>query len=150
MIEITYQMVLNTLQTAGILVGIFYYIMDLRYNREINQMTLLTRQSQILQQVLDKTTSREGMEYGRICSQAEWSNYDEWFERYSSDEDYRMAFTYWRECFAHTGVYLKEGIFNIRLLALRIASDFIWFWERHRDVIYERRKRLNDRRYCDM
>jgi len=149
MVEISYQMVLSTLQTAGILVGIFYYIMSLRYSRKIQQMTLLIRQSQILQQILDKTTSREGLEYGRICNQAEWSDYDEWLEKHMSDEDYSMAFTYWRNCFEHTGVHLKEGIFHIRLLALRAASDFIWFWERHRDVIYERRKRLNNRRYCD-
>ena len=150
MVEITYQMVLSTLQTAGILVGIFYYIMSLRYSRKIQQMTLLVRQTQVLQQILDKITSREGMEYSRICLQAEWSDYDEWLERYSSDEDYRRAFIYWSQCFQHTGVYLKENIFDIRLLALRAADDFIWYWERHRDVIYERRKRLNNRRYCDM
>ena len=113
-------------------------------------MTLLTRQSQLLQQILDKSTSREGMEYNRICSKAEWSNYDEWLERYSSDEDYHMAFQYWAECFESVGVHLKEDIFDVRLLALRSASGVIWFWERHRDVIYERRKRLNDRRYFDM
>jgi hypothetical protein len=94
MVEITYQMVLSTLQTAGILVGIFYYIMDLRNNREIQQISLLIRQSQCLQQILDKTTSREGLEYDRICTQAEWSDYDEWLERYWRDEDYRKAFAY--------------------------------------------------------
>jgi hypothetical protein len=150
MVEITYQMVLSTLQTAGILVGIFYYIMSLRYSRKFQEMTLLTRQSQLLQQVLDKSTSREGMEYARLCRQAEWSDYDEWAERYSSDEDYRMAFVYWSECLEATGVYLKEGILDIRSLALRAASGVIWWWERHRDIIYERRKRLNNRRYCDM
>ena len=150
MVEITYQMVLSTLQTVGILVGIFYYLMTLRYSRKIQEMTLLTRQSQLVLQILDKSTSREGLEYARICSQAKWSDYDEWLERYSSDEDYRMAFQYWSACFEHTGVYLKENIFDIRLLALCAASGVIWWWERHRDVIYERRKRLNRRRYCDM
>ena len=33
MVEITYQMVLSTLQTAGILVGISYYILTLRNQR---------------------------------------------------------------------------------------------------------------------
>lgn len=150
MVEFTYQMVLSTLQTAGILVGIFYYIMILRYNRKFQQMTLLTRQAQLLQQILDKSTSREGMEYNRICRQAEWSNYDEWLEIYLNDVDYYMAFQYWSDCFEAVGVYLREGMFDIRLLALRSASSFIWWWERHREVIYERRKRRNDRRYLDM
>jgi hypothetical protein len=150
MVEITYQMVLSTLQTLALIVGIAYYLIIMRNSQRAQQMTLLIRQSEILKQILDKTTSIEGSKYNTICSQAEWSDYDEWFERYSSDEDYRMAFNYWMNCFEHTGVYLKEDIFDIRLLALRSASGFIWYWERHRDVIYERRKRLNRRRYCDM
>ena len=150
MVEITYQMVLSTLQTAGILAGITYYTMTLRNSRKNQQMTLIIRKSEILKQILDKITSREGMEYSRICEQAEWSDYDEWFERYWSDEDYRRAFTYWSQCFEHTGVYMKENIVDTRLLALRSARDFIRYWEKHRDVIYERRKRLNRRRYFDM
>ncbi len=143
-------MVLSTLQTAGILVGIFYYIMILRYNRKIQQMTLLTRQAQLLQQILDKSTSREGIEYFRLCRQAEWSNYDEWREKYLNDSDYYMAFQYWSDCFDAAGVYLREGMLDIRLLALRSASGVIWWWERHREVIYNERKRRNDRRYLDM
>jgi preprotein translocase subunit YajC len=40
MVEITYQMVMSTLQTAGILVGIFYYIMTLRNQRKNQELTL--------------------------------------------------------------------------------------------------------------
>jgi len=33
MVDVTYQMVLSTLQTAGILAGIAYYVMNLNYTR---------------------------------------------------------------------------------------------------------------------
>ena len=132
--------------TAGVINSIFA---SRRAERQ-RQTEIDTRKAQVVQQILDKTTSREGMECARICSQAKWSDYDEWLERYMSDEDYNMAFRYWMNCLDHTGVYLKENIIDIRLLALRAAWGVIWWWEKHRDVIYEQRKRLNNRRYCDM
>ena len=132
--------------TAGVINSIF----SSRRAERQRQTEIDTRKAQVAQQILDKTTSREGMEYGRICSQAKWSDYDEWLERYWSDEDYKIAFRYWMHCFEHTGVYLKEDILDIRLLALRSAWSLIWWWEKHRDVIYNERKRRNNRRYCDM
>ena len=47
MAEITYQMVLSTVQTAGILVGIAYYIMTLNYTRRNQEQTLKTRHATI-------------------------------------------------------------------------------------------------------
>jgi hypothetical protein len=48
MVEITIPIVLQFIQTSGIIVCIFYYIMNLRYTRKNQQMTLATRQAQIL------------------------------------------------------------------------------------------------------
>ena len=45
MVEITYQMVLSTLQTVGILVGIIYYLTIMRNSQKNQQMQLETRQA---------------------------------------------------------------------------------------------------------
>ena len=45
MAEITYQMVLSTLQTVGLLVGIFYYVMTLNYSRKNQELQLETKTS---------------------------------------------------------------------------------------------------------
>jgi len=67
-----------------------------------------------------------------------------------NDVEYYMAFQYWADCFESAGIYLREGMFDIKLWAIRAASGTIWWWERHREVIYNERKRRNDRRYLDM
>ena len=53
MVEVTYQMVLSTLQTTGILVGIFYYIMTLNNTRKSQRLTLESRQAQLFMQMLN-------------------------------------------------------------------------------------------------
>lgn len=150
MVEITLPVVLQFLQTAGILVGIFYYIMTLQNTRKSQQMTLETRQGQLLLQYLDKVVSKLGLESTRILQVANWSSYEEWLEKVWNDPEYQIAFTYQAECFETLGVFLREGTFDIRILALRGATGTIGLWEKYKDVIYNERERRNNRRWYDM
>ena len=43
MVEITYQMVLSTLQTVGLLVGITYYLIIMRNSQRAQQLQLRAR-----------------------------------------------------------------------------------------------------------
>ena len=59
MVDVTYQMVLSTVQTAGILVGITYYVMNLNYTRKNQEIslrnqeeTLKTRHATIYNQIM--------------------------------------------------------------------------------------------------
>jgi hypothetical protein len=44
MTELTYQMVLSTLQTAGLLVGIFYYVTTMRNAQKTRELTLQSQE----------------------------------------------------------------------------------------------------------
>ena len=59
MVDLTYQMALNTLQTTGLLLGTLYYVMDLRNQREDQRLalwnqeqTLKTRKITLYQQTV--------------------------------------------------------------------------------------------------
>ena len=59
-------MVLSTLQTVGILVGIFYYIMTIRTNQRNQdiairnqELTLETRQAQLFMNIFNTFASKE-------------------------------------------------------------------------------------------
>jgi hypothetical protein len=63
MVDISYQMVLSTLQTAGILVGIFYYIFTLRNAQHTRELQLRaqeqaadTQKAQLLMQYNEKVS----------------------------------------------------------------------------------------------
>lgn len=42
---------------------------------------------------------------------------------------------------------MREGLLNVRMVALVGATYVIDDWEKYEDVIYEMRKRRNDRRF---
>ena len=99
MVEITYQMVLSTLQTASILVGIAYYVMNLNYTRRNQELTLKaqeqaleTRQAQIFRNTIDKAYSKEGLDHLRVLNNATWSSYEEWLELRRDDSEYYTAY----------------------------------------------------------
>ncbi len=61
MVEITYQMVLSTLQTAGILVGIIYYITIMRTSQRNQQHQMETRKLQMFMDVYNSIQSPESL-----------------------------------------------------------------------------------------
>lgn len=61
MVEITYQMVLSTLQTLSLGVGVIYYIMTLQNTRRNQQLTLETRQAQLLMQIYQELISEANL-----------------------------------------------------------------------------------------
>ena len=78
MADITYQMVLSTLQTAGLLVGIFYYIMTLRNTYRNRQASLFSS----LQHKMDSTEFRRTYrtikyEYGSKSVEEMWDIFQE-------------------------------------------------------------------------
>ncbi len=46
------------------------------------------------------------------------------------------------------GVFVKEDLVDIKLMALLMAGSMRMSWEKHRDIIYEERKRMNYPRYA--
>ena len=153
MVEITYQMVLSTLQTAGILVGIVYYFTIMRNQQRTRELTLKaqeltleTRQAQLFTQLMDKYTTKEGLENQRVVRGATWSSYEEWLEL-RRDEKYYEAYLWLANIYDGMGALVREDLLNVRMVALVGATYIIDDWEKYEDVIYEMRKRRNDRRF---
>jgi hypothetical protein len=149
MVEITYQMVLSTIQTVGILVGIFYYIIIMRSQQRKQQQQLETRQAQLFMQLMDKYTSKEGIENMRVLGSATWSSYEEWLEL-RRDNEYLDAYLWQANIYDGIGALLRTGLLNVRNVALVAAVQIVRDWGKYKDVIYELRKRENNRLYRSM
>jgi hypothetical protein len=139
MVEITYQMVLSTLQTAGILVGIFYYIMTLR-----NQTTL--RKSQFLYTIYDKLTNAE--EIKRVYTdliQWQWDDFEDFERKYGLDVN-SDAFHQRHACFNWAnfiGNLLKKDLIDHDLVYKFIPFAFPQLWNKFKPIIEEHRVRYN-------
>jgi hypothetical protein len=137
MVDVSYQMVLSTLQTAGLLVGIFYYITTLR-NAEKNRIKEMvfrrmeTRTPQYFLDVYD--ASPPNFEYETVedfHSKYNVATTPELMAKRASIQDKLNAW----------GYLLKEGLINIELIGRLHSPSFIQhWWEANKSIYLEVRK----------
>ena len=139
-------MVLSTLQTVGLLVGISYYILTLRNTSKNQQLTLETRRLQILMDVDKEMKSFEN--YRRMIEllNMQWEDYDDFERKYGSDNNpdnfaLRHSMFY---SLNSIGILLKDGFIDANTaydLLGEVAT--IWMWNKFESVIKELRRRYN-------
>ena len=137
MVELTYQMVLSTLQTVGLLVGITYYLIIMRNSQRAQQLQLETRQSQALMQMMQWQTSKEAWRDHVEWSKMEWKDYNDFEEKYGSDvnpEHYilrQIRVGYYNRI----GLLLKYGIID-KIFAWDMGgTDYIQHWNKYGEII---------------
>jgi len=145
----------STLQTISIVItgltlsiAAIYYMLTLRYTRMNMKNTLETRQAQLFMQIYNKATSKEGIDSLQLLMEANWSSYEEWLEKYQNNPAYNNALSFYIMYMEGLGVFIKENLVDIKLIALFFAGITRIMWEKYRDIIAEERKRLNYRRYA--
>ena len=98
MAEITYQMILSTLQTVGLLVGIFYYVTTLRNAQKTRELTLQsqeltrkaqeqtaeTRQTQLFMQIYQHSNSEDSYKSWAELVNLGKIDYEEYLQNYDS------------------------------------------------------------------
>ena len=124
MVEVTYQMVLSTLQTAGILIGIFYYITTLRNQNRARQAQLLM-QMHIYRR---NETKSLNLNFFELTSK-KITGFQEYREKVENDIDFREANNAAFGFNEVLGVFVKAGYFDIHNVALMWASKTRMYYE---------------------
>jgi len=149
MVDVSYQMVLSTLQTVGLLVGIIYYIVTLqstRKNQEISlrnqEETLKTRNATLFLQTLGQMlTNNEALQHVIRVEQHPFTRVEE-FNELRKDPDYFLSNTYLRLMCEFWGIFLKNDIIDIEMLSQFLPYWIPRFWEWNKESIYESRNNL--------
>ena len=135
MVEITFTVILQILQTAGILVGIFYYLMVLR-NQEKNQnLTIETRQVQLFMQMHNRFNEKvdeievKGFDIITTLQGAKVKTADDFVHLWENDEPFFKTIRAITSFSEGLGVLVKEGLLNIRYVALMWAGPTRMFWD---------------------
>ena len=147
MVDVTYQMVLSTLQTVGLLVGIIYYIMTLQNTRKNQQMQLETRQTQLFR---DFYKLDESAEFGQIVMEMiyewEFDDYDDYVKNFSPISGNLETYSKGVSVFIHydgLGVQAKKGRLDLDDVYDLYSTRLIPLWEKWAATIYEARRRGN-------
>ena len=132
MVDVTYQMVLSTLQTVGLLVGIFYYITTLRNQNK-------ARQTQLYMQIANKFGDSEQLEARNKYDTYDWLNAEDLVKDFSSLEG-RKTIGLLGCYYESLGILVKEGLLDIRIVSLFMTSIVIRFWDKLKPFIGEMRE----------
>ncbi len=152
MVEITYQMVLSTLQTVGLLVGIFYYVTTLRNAQKTRELALKsqeqaleTRQAQLFMQIYQDMSSPEHYKRTNELYSMEWEDWDDYDRKYGSEnnpENYALRFSTWSRING-VGLLVKDGLIDVGRVHDLMRTTILWQWEKFRDIIIRTREEFN-------
>ena len=145
MVEITLPILLQIVQTVGILVGIVYYITIMRNTAKARQRELIHQKLQSLN--LDYTRA-----FWELATWNDWETVEEFNEKYGmpNNPEAKATFSYVMRQYSMTGTLLKENMANADLIfQLYPAQAVIGIWEEFEAVILDVRKKLNSPTHLD-
>ena len=137
MVEITYQIVLSTLQTIALIVGITYYLIIMRNSQRAQQLQLETRQSQALTSMMQWQTSKEAWRDHVEWSKMDWEDYDDFEDKYGSDvnpEHYilrQIKVGYYNRI----GLLIKYGVIDKNFAYDMGGTDYIQQWNKYGEIV---------------
>ena len=118
MAELTLPVILQIIQTIGLLVGIFYYIMVLRNQQRTQELAQETRLTQLTSDITEKLGSKDFLRDFNELSQLEWEDVDDFRQKYDhtvNTESYAQRWTIWM-AFENLGYLLREGLIDMEIL----------------------------------
>ena len=143
MVEITYQMVLSTLQTVALIVGIAYYLYIMSNSQTTQDTTLKNRQAQLLMQMWNRTQSKEFTRDLNTMGEMEWEDYDDFMKKYSYPSEEADAWVSVGNFCEGLGVMVKNDLIEPSLVDDLESHTIVGFWEKFSPIIFETRKRYN-------
>jgi len=139
MVEFTYRMVLSTLQTIALIVGIAYYLFIMRNSQRNQKMQIETRQAQLFIQLYNSYRyDTQDLDIDSFL-EAELASYED-FVRLSTDEDFVKVLSSLGGFFEGIGVMVREGYIPVRLVALQWGGITRRFWEKLEPCLSELRE----------
>jgi len=158
-IQAAYYMVAAT----GVLIAAVFYVLNLRISRKnqelmlkaqeqstrAQQQTLETRQAQMFMNIYNQTSTKEwNQSFLKVVSQSVWSCFEEYRELWR-DKEFREAENQLGLFYEGVGVLVREGLLNIRMVAMLMCGLTSAYYEKHIPIIEEARKHFGLRFYSE-
>lgn len=142
MVEITLPILLQIVQTLGILVGIVYYITIMRNSQRNQQTQLETRQAQLFMQIQGQFNTPSMVESRDFYYNVELSSFEDYVDVWT-DPEKRNLHRLFGGFLEGLGVMVRMKYIDIELIVGLIGGVTKHLWERHAPYILEYRERMN-------
>jgi hypothetical protein len=165
MVEITLPIILQIVQTVGILVGIIYYITIMRNQQRTRELTLEsqelarkaqeqaleTRKVQLFMQIYQDMNSTENLRIYSELINMEWEDWDDFRRKYGSKnnpESYVLRYSMWVRLNG-VGLLVKDGHIDVGSVHDLMRQTILTQWEKWGDIIIRIREEYNMVGFCD-
>lgn len=141
-------MILNTIQTIALVVGIVYYLTIMRNAQKTRELTLKsqeqsteTRQTQLFMHIYSQWYSTDFWKNWETVMEIDYTDYDDANEKWSPEtrRSARSLFVF----FEGIGVLVNRGLIEPSLIDDLMSAMVISFWDKWRDYYIEYRVRRN-------
>jgi hypothetical protein len=134
-------LMLNVIQTGAILIGVIIALMEIRHMRQTRETELETRQAQLFMQLYTRfSDQKKGLKVIDAMQNTKYDNADEFLELQETDENFRKVIEVRATFFEGIGILVKEGLLDIRYVALMWAGPTKMFLEKIEPVIEDLRE----------
>jgi hypothetical protein len=120
--------ILKYITLISVPIGVFYHIMTLSNTRKNQKMTLETRQAQLFMYMYDRWSDPEFMKHWYIIEKWEWTDYDDFIQKYKSDEDVYVHFGTVARFYEGVGVLVDKELVDPILVDDLVSGHLISFW----------------------
>jgi hypothetical protein len=147
MVEITYQMVLSTIQTIALVVGIIYYLTIMRNTQRANEQHRKERKRELIFQKSQTYTKEYFQTLWEVTQYRDWKTPEEFIEKHgppNNTHDY-ANYSYTMRNFHLAGLLLMENNEEADLIfKLYPPQAIMGMWEQYKPIIMRTRETRNN------
>jgi len=133
---VTWETILDIIPVIGIPIALGYYILTIRMQNK-------TRKAQFYMQFLNPILTGEKSKAWLELQKLECNDYDDFMQNCWSKSEIRETWSSLSGYFEGLGVYVREGLVPIRLVALTMTGMLTRYWDKFGPFITEYRIREN-------
>ena len=136
MVDVSYQMVLSTIQTIALIVGIFYYITIMRNAQK-------AKRYENLKWFLEQRSNTEDLLKYAWVQNLEWEDYEDHLSKYGRKENPEAWARLWSYLimFDDVGLMVRRGLMDIEDFYDISQRSIPSVWKKYQPIIEEHRKR---------
>ena len=128
---------------AGVLVGVVYYILEIRHQRSMRQTEIETRQANLFMQIYDHFYDEDFLsKLSEIIYRWEYRDFDDFCQKYgpSTNPEAFAKFDSVGNYFKGIGVLLKKQLIDLDLVDELMGTSIRKYWEKSRSFVIEDRR----------
>jgi hypothetical protein len=130
---------------SSVIIGVLYYLLDIRNQSKMRQTEIETRQANLLIEIYNHYYTTDFLnDENEILFQWKWKDFDDFWQKYGPETNIK-AFNKWDSMgtyFKGIGVLVRMNLIDLNLVDELMGTSIRLHWEKSGSIMKEFRKRM--------